>query len=67
MLRKSAMAHHPDDIIMARMLIVLYGQSAREDAARRSGLATRAKRPHDVLRWSLVIDAIAALEAGDIE
>jgi hypothetical protein len=58
--------HHPDNLVTARILIVLYGTGARDEARRRADLATAAKELLDVVRWSLVAAAIEALEAGDL-
>jgi hypothetical protein len=58
--------HLPGDLVTARICVVIHGAGALEEAQRRADLATVDKDLVEILCWSRVIDAIAALEAGDV-
>jgi hypothetical protein len=60
------MEHRPEDLVTARMLIVVYGTGAMSESLRRAGWATMATDRPEFGRWSRVADGIAALELGDV-
>jgi hypothetical protein len=55
----------PDDLVTARKFVVTNGAGALEEAQQRADRATVAKNPIEVVRWSGMADAIAALTAGE--